>query len=175
VAIRGFKNQPNEGPLPPFAPLDPPVDLGLIDGVVADPPASVAGAATTPASERYSAWADRMRDKRVRDQARIRGAAGDQAERSNWNADTVIGRAGEHEVRPDSTPLARAEMTLRLGVLGLEPGATPDDIALAYRQLAKVHHPDRWAEADEATQRHHSEEMLRVNAAYRVLRATPIS
>ena len=58
---------------------------------------------------------------------------------------------------------------------GLEPGATQDEIALAYRGLAKVHHPDRWAEADDATRHHHSEEMLRVNAAYRALRTVPIT
>ena len=55
-------------------------------------------------------------------------------------------------------------------MLGLGPGATADEVAAAYRQLAKVHHPDRWAEADPEVQRHHGEEMLRVNAAYHALR-----
>jgi DnaJ-domain-containing protein 1 len=135
--------------------------------------------AATPASERYSAWADRMRDKRLRDQARIRdtGAdAGSDGDSSwHWNADTVIGRSGEHEVGDPSAGLTASEQAQRLGVLGLEPGASQDDIALAYRRQAKVHHPDRWAEADDATRQHHSEEMLRVNAAYRALRTLTIT
>ena len=57
-----------------------------------------------------------------------------------------------------------------LGELGLPAEATSDDIALAYRQLAKLHHPDRWAEADEATRQRNAEEMMRVNAVYRALR-----
>ena len=57
-----------------------------------------------------------------------------------------------------------------LGELGLAADASPEDVAGAYRQLAKQHHPDRWAEADEATQQRNAEEMLRVNAVYRALR-----
>ncbi len=129
----------------------------------------------TPAAERYSAWADRMRDKRRRDQARIRGTESEATSWSHWNADTVMGRSGEHEVVDLTVGLPASEQAQRLGVLGLEPGATQDEIALAYRSLAKVHHPDRWAEADEATRQYHSEEMLRVNAAYRALRSVPIT
>jgi DnaJ-domain-containing protein 1 len=173
VASGGFRDERDDEPLPPFAPVDP-SPLRAVDDLVTDP--SGPDAEATPASERYSAWADRMRSKRARDQARIRGAAdGGDPGPNNWHADTVIGRDNEHEVRPGSAGLEGSELTLRLGVLGLEPGASRDDIALAFRQLAKVHHPDRWAEADEATQRHHSEEMLRVNAAYRALRASPMA
>ena len=165
----------------PGAPEDPGPALHLVDELVAEPeptpdPIDVTA---TPAGERYSAWADRMRDKRRRDQARIRGAEpGAGAEGTNWshwNADTVIGRTGEHEVGDLGAGVPVSDTAERLGVLGLEPGATQDEIAMAYRRLAKVHHPDRWAEADEAIRRHHSEEMLRVNAAYRALRTAPIT
>jgi hypothetical protein len=48
-------------------------------------------------------------------------------------------------------------------VLGLEPGATPDEVQRAYRALAKRFHPDRaGAEAGEL--------MMSINAAYDLLR-----
>lgn len=50
-----------------------------------------------------------------------------------------------------------------LAVLGLEPGATPDEVQRAYRALAKRFHPDRaGAEAGEL--------MMSINAAYDLLR-----
>ncbi len=181
MAIRGFRNPQEPEPLRAYAPEQSGPDLHLVDQLVVepDPARDDTDLAATPAGERYSAWADRMRDKRRRDQARIRGteasAASDNANSSNWHAGTVIGRSGEHEVVDFSVGLPASEQARRLGVLGLDPGATQDEIALAYRRLAKVHHPDRWAEADDATRQHHSEEMLRVNAAYRALRTVTIN
>ncbi len=51
------------------------------------------------------------------------------------------------------------------GVLGLPPGATPDDVAATYRRLAKQWHPDRGGGRD-AERR-----MAEINAAYDLLRA----
>jgi DnaJ domain len=48
-------------------------------------------------------------------------------------------------------------------VLGLPPTATPDQVAAAYRRLAKEWHPDRGGG---------DERMAQINAAYDVLRAT---
>ena len=172
MAIRGIRNQHDGRPLPPSAPSDP---LGAADDLRRAGAGPTIDLTTTPAGVRYSAWADRMRDKRRRDQARIRGIdLDDSTERSNWRSDTVLGRSGPHEVTEEVGSPRSDAVTERLGVLGLQPGASSDEIALAYRRLAKLHHPDRWAEADEATQQHHSEEMLRVNAAYRALRTVPI-
>jgi hypothetical protein len=50
-------------------------------------------------------------------------------------------------------------------VLGLEPGASSEDAAAAYRQMAKQWHPDRGG-GEEAAQR-----MAQINAAYDLLRA----
>ncbi len=49
-------------------------------------------------------------------------------------------------------------------VLGVAPGATPDEVAAAYRELAKAWHPDRRGSAGE-------ERMAELNVAYELLRA----
>ena len=46
-------------------------------------------------------------------------------------------------------------------VLGLDPGASPDDVHRAYRQLDKRFHPDRAGDG---------EMMISINAAYDLLR-----
>jgi DnaJ-like protein len=48
-------------------------------------------------------------------------------------------------------------------VLGLEPGASPDEVHRAYRALAKRFHPDRAGAGD-------GELMISINAAYDLLR-----
>ncbi|MGI8781246.1 MAG: J domain-containing protein [Solirubrobacteraceae bacterium] len=52
------------------------------------------------------------------------------------------------------------------GVLGLLPGATPEDISATYRRLAKQWHPDRGGG------RAAENRMAEINAAYDLLRAT---
>lgn len=53
-----------------------------------------------------------------------------------------------------------------LEILGLPPTATPDEIKQAYRDLAKVWHPDRFG--NDARLRAKAEETLkRINEAYR--------
>ena len=49
-------------------------------------------------------------------------------------------------------------------VLGVAPGASPEEVAAAYRDLAKAWHPDRRGEAGE-------EKMAEINVAYELLRA----
>jgi DnaJ-domain-containing protein 1 len=156
VAIRGASNEQEQQPVPSF-----------------DAPA------VTPAGERVSAWADRLRDKRRRDQERIRAAetAGSDepaAGPAHWSAESVLGRDDAHGAGFDLLAPVSSRRIECLGVLGLDPAAGDDDIALAYRNLAKQHHPDRWAEADQATQATHAEAMLRINAAYRALRDVPL-
>ena len=50
-------------------------------------------------------------------------------------------------------------------VLGVGPDATEEELASAYRRLAKAHHPDRAGAAD-------SDLMAEINAAYDLLRAS---
>lgn len=53
-------------------------------------------------------------------------------------------------------------------VLGVAPGAGEQEIARAYRELAKRHHPDRAGEQGAA-------EMAQINAAYEMLRAALVA
>jgi curved DNA-binding protein CbpA len=50
-------------------------------------------------------------------------------------------------------------------VLGIEPGATPDDIKAAWRSLARRHHPDLTGDDPESAQRA-TRRMAEINAAY---------
>jgi hypothetical protein len=56
----------------------------------------------------------------------------------------------------------------RLEMLGLEPGATAQEIKTAYRDMAKVWHPDRFAH-DPRLQRKAQERLKEINEAYRSL------
>ena len=49
-------------------------------------------------------------------------------------------------------------------VLGVPPGASPDEVAAAYRELAKAWHPDRRGADGE-------DRMAEINVAYELLRA----
>lgn len=53
--------------------------------------------------------------------------------------------------------------------LGLTPGATKDDIAHAYRQLLRRHHPDTRPPGDPAQQARSDATLSQVIAAYTVL------
>ena len=145
-------------------------DFGLNDQPIRQaPPTNGAPADGSSDADRYSAWADRLRDKRARNQATILGSEDDAETVTNWAADWVI--SGDDPV--DDTGIVPDQMRRGrlLSELGLESGATSEQITLAYRALAKVHHPDRWVDADEAVQLDHAEQMLRVNAVYRALRS----
>jgi DnaJ-domain-containing protein 1 len=120
-------------------------------------------------AERISAWADRMRQKRERDRAAILGDTEPKAGAAGYWSSEHLECGDDPTLDPGvvADPSRRGRL---LGELGLTADADADDIASAYRRLAKKHHPDRWAEADEATRRLNAEEMMRVNAVYRALR-----
>lgn len=52
------------------------------------------------------------------------------------------------------------------GLLGLKPGASQEDIRLAYRRMAKVHHPDRFEGQGPEAQRASKEHFQKVQDAY---------
>ncbi|MGZ4784608.1 MAG: J domain-containing protein [Acidimicrobiales bacterium] len=150
------------------------IDLTDGDQVIVDlvgvPPAFTPHLGDAPGdAERISAWADRMRQKRLRDQAAILGETADQPSSAGYWSSAHVSGGDDPTAEPGvvADPSRRARL---LGELGLSGDATSEDVAGAYRQLAKRHHPDRWAEADEETRRSNAEEMMRVNAVYRALR-----
>ena len=53
---------------------------------------------------------------------------------------------------------------------GTSENSKRNEIAAAYRRLAKEHHPDRFMMADPETQAFHEAEMRRVIDAYEALR-----
>lgn len=56
-----------------------------------------------------------------------------------------------------------------LAVLGLEQNASADEIAQAFRQLAHVHHPDRFSQSSEEIQRNASKQFARIREAFEAL------
>jgi hypothetical protein len=58
-------------------------------------------------------------------------------------------------------------------VLGVPAGATAADVSEAYRALAQIYHPDRYADAPERVQAEATRRMQAVNAAYAQVRARP--
>ncbi len=57
-----------------------------------------------------------------------------------------------------------------LSVLGLDVGASREDVKTAYRDLSKVWHPDRFAH-DESLQIKAQEQLKRINAAFERLQS----
>ena len=55
-------------------------------------------------------------------------------------------------------------------VLGLEKGASEDQIKSAFRKMAMKYHPDRVAGMGEEMQRNAAEQMKAVNEAYEVIK-----
>lgn len=60
-------------------------------------------------------------------------------------------------------------MTNPYDTLGLEPGASIDEIRAAYRQLARNSHPDRFTDASAEEQQAANERMQEINRAFAVL------
>lgn len=54
-------------------------------------------------------------------------------------------------------------------VLGVQKGATQEEIKKAFRDLAKKHHPDRYANATEETRDFHEKKFKEINEAYEKL------
>lgn len=64
--------------------------------------------------------------------------------------------------------------TQAYGVLGLAPGATPEEVREAYRDHVKAWHPDRFSNDDRMREK--AERKLQVlNEAYELLRALPVA
>lgn len=105
----------------------------------------------------WEAWA------RQRQQGRETSGAAGQDQRHQ--------RDQERESGHDRTSNRSGRMTAAEAyvVLGLRPGATPDEITKAYRRAVQAHHPDRFAELGPDAQRAAHEMFVRIQHAYKVL------
>ena len=60
-------------------------------------------------------------------------------------------------------------------ILRIKPGASPEEVKLAYRDLAMVWHPDRFPANNPRLQEKAQEELKRINTAYEVLKSQLVS
>ena len=51
-------------------------------------------------------------------------------------------------------------------ILGVNKGASQDEIKRAYHKLAKEHHPDRFVNSSESEKKYHENKMKEINDAY---------
>lgn len=166
-AARASDTPPGDNPWVEPEPL-PTVDLDALTARPADADPVARAAA-------YNDWANRLRAKRVNAQRTIAAqqsaeageATGDRP--TYWSPDAVFteSRRVDEDTADRPNPWRVQEL---LEVLDLRDGASQDELTRAYKQLAKQHHPDRFAEADADTRRYHEERMARINQAYQTLR-----
>lgn len=130
------------------------------------------GAAQREAAEQYSAWAERLRQRTVRDQDDFRGEPATVSAGANatWSSQSLF---AESQRIADSATISRYDRTGLSGayaVLELRPGATLEQVDAQYRLLAKQHHPDRFAGDDPDVQLDHATTFRSVNNARDILR-----
>jgi hypothetical protein len=70
---------------------------------------------------------------------------------------------------PRRPVFAEPEIKSPYETLGIAPGATPDEISVAYRQMAKQYHPDRVTHLGPEFRAMAEERMKEINAAYQEL------
>jgi DnaJ-domain-containing protein 1 len=120
-----------------------------------------------PRAERYNEWAERLKAKRRRLTDDLDGSPAP----SNWSTDALFeeSRRVEDDERHSRRPNPWRVQEL-LAVLDLREGATAAEVGMAYRRLAKVHHPDRFVEADLDIQEFHAHKMREIIRAYQTLK-----
>jgi len=123
---------------------------------------------TTQRAEDVQAWAQRMRDKRAARQAEANGEAPPAS--TYWSSDALYEESRHVAEEERLTANTTESRNALLASFGLGPSATPHDVTQAFKQLAKLHHPDRYVSSSPEVQAHHSEAMTRINSAYRALK-----
>lgn len=86
----------------------------------------------------------------------------DRAREQSSQQSNESGRANNHQERPRHSSKAIAAFA----TLGLEPGASQDEIKKSYRRLAQVHHPDRFTSLGEESVAAASQTFVRIRDAY---------
>ncbi|MBO5800033.1 MAG: DnaJ domain-containing protein [Paludibacteraceae bacterium] len=85
-----------------------------------------------------------------------------------YNHDNKYRNSQSSSYRSNSSRYTAAELNA-YKVLGLEPGASKDDVKKAYRKLIVENHPDKFAGASEHRRRMATEKTAELNKAYDIL------
>lgn len=125
----------------------------------------------------YAAWAERLKAKRDRNRqvvADLTEQPTDEAAPNYWSTDALYAesaRVREHEQAEAHSHWEAEERKVELGnTLGMHGEINLTTANEAFRRLAKLHHPDRYVDADAGIQDHHAAEMMKVNGAYAALK-----
>jgi DnaJ like chaperone protein len=96
-------------------------------------------------------------------------AVSDMSDPAWWlRAESRTSRSRESKANETGTNLGSQDIQRikDLATLGLDDGATRDDIATAYRRVAQVHHPDKFASLGDEAVRAAEVSFRRIQAAY---------
>jgi DnaJ-domain-containing protein 1 len=117
-------------------------------------------------SRPYDEWAVRLRQRR-RDAQRLYRDESPATGDGYWQPEHLFANS-----EPDATDgsVDRAAVSQAFDRLRLSPDAPPVDVTARYRELVKVHHPDRHVDADECTAAWHAAEFRALHDALTVLR-----
>src|SRR3954466_1574646 len=119
-------------------------------------------------AERYSEWAERIRQKRAPGGGAEPAPDGPAGTAGYWSSEALFADSRRlEEEEPRQNPWRVRQL---LAVFDLTEGATPAELGTAYRRLAKQHHPDRYVSADPDTQAFHADRMRHIIDAYRELK-----
>lgn len=171
-----------ESPSPPASPRNPAEirarlrdssNTRLTDVAGSDDPVVATDDEADPARQAaYAAWADRMKSHKKDKLADIPPDVDPDQEVSRaapsvyWDASNLFQPAPE-EVRADPSMMETRQL---LGILEVTDGSDERELQLAYRRLAKEHHPDRWQAASPEEQAEHQERMALISEAYSEIR-----
>ncbi len=122
-------------------------------------------------AEQYALWQQRMHDKRARTRAMLDGPTDPSTSRTHWSTDALFAESRLVEEKESVSRPNPWRTRQLLSTLDLTEGASLDEVSLAYRRLAKTHHPDRYVGASEEVRDFHAKKMLDINAAYSSLKA----
>lgn len=124
-------------------------------------------------AERYSAWAERLREKRRSARQTIAEADGTHRPgrtHSYWDPAQVYRESERVEQQAALERPAPTDIHAAYAALELPAGATMEQVEAQYRRLVKRHHPDRHRHAPENVQAFHAERFRIVSDARALLR-----
>lgn len=127
--------------------------------------------------DEYAWWAARDELKRAWTPPKKKVAAAPEEKPSafekRYSSESLFSWASSPD--PDDPTLGGGGVYLDpYAVLGLQPGATLDEVVAAHRRLAMEHHPDRQHGANDQERLLAEETMRRINGAYQELRTRTV-